>query len=109
MIFRNLVRQYRERLEWRQSDVSARLNLLGSDIDQGAVSDIESGKRAVKVRDLVLLAHVLDIPDEVLLKTLAAELDAALTEARPQPPKHGVKKRPPAVVRRFRTRASGER
>lgn len=51
-----------------QSDLVARLQILGMSIDQSGVSKMENGQRPVLDIEVVALAEALQVPVEWLLK-----------------------------------------
>jgi len=51
-----------------QSDLVARLQILGMKIDQSGVSKIESGQRPILDIEVVALAEALKVPVQWLLK-----------------------------------------
>ena len=61
------VRQERERLKLSQEKLAAKLQLLGLDVTQKAVSRIETGDRVVADYELVALAKALGVSVEYLL------------------------------------------
>lgn len=61
------IRQEREKAKLSQEKLAARLQLLGLDVTQKAISRIETGDRVVADYELVALAKALDVTVEYLL------------------------------------------
>lgn len=61
------VRQEREKAKLSQEKLAAKLQLLGLDVTQKAVSRIETGDRVVADYELIALAKALDVTVEYLL------------------------------------------
>ncbi len=61
------IRQEREKSKMSQEKLAAKLQLLGLDVTQKAVSRIETGDRVVADYELIALAKALDVTIEYLL------------------------------------------
>ena len=61
------VRQEREKAKMSQEKLAAKLQLLGLDVTQKAVSRIETGDRVVADYELVALAKALNVTVDYLL------------------------------------------
>lgn len=64
---RNL-KKLRKRSGLRQSDVAAQLQILESNMSESTYSHIESGRRNIKLSDLILLKRVLKATYEEMLE-----------------------------------------
>lgn len=65
----SIIRKYRERCNISQSDLSAKLLLLGIDIPKNSIQRLECGNRVIKDYELAGISKVLNIsPDELLKK-----------------------------------------
>ena len=61
------IRNEREKLQISQEKLAAKLQLLGLDVTQKAISRIETGDRVVADYELVAFAKALDVSVEYLL------------------------------------------
>lgn len=61
------VRAARNRLHISQTDLAARMQVLGVVIERDSISRIESGTRFVADYELLMLAECLDVPVDWLL------------------------------------------
>lgn len=61
------VRLERERLKLSQEELAAKLQLLGLDVTQKAVSRIETGNRVVADYELIALSKALEVTVDYLL------------------------------------------
>lgn len=81
--FRNSVgpsiRRVRNRLKLTQSQLAARLQVAGLDLDRAGVGKVESQLRSVFDFELIVLARCLKVPIEELLPN-KEELDAWLPD-----------------------------
>jgi len=61
------IRKYREEAGLSQEQLAAKLQLLGHNINQKAISRLETGDRVVPDFELVYFSEALDIPLHILL------------------------------------------
>ncbi len=61
------IRKYREEAGLSQEQLAAKLQLLGHNINQKAISRLETGDRVVPDFELVYVSEALDIPLHILL------------------------------------------
>lgn len=60
------IRKYRERLNMTQEQLSAKLQISGSDITRSAVAKIEVGQRHLYPDEIILIKNILKISYEEL-------------------------------------------
>ena len=70
----NSIRNYRELNNWSLTDLSSKLMLLGLDIPNSSLYNIEVGKRVVKEYEFYALCKVFDVSMEEMLKDFINEL-----------------------------------
>lgn len=68
-----LVLRKRKFAGWSQAKLSAELINSGLTFDQGAVSDVELGKRELSMDELAAFGRVLDISESEMAKAILAE------------------------------------
>ena len=61
------VRKLREEKKMSQDQLAAKLQTEGLGVNQNSISRIETGKRIVADYELKILAHVLNVPIDVLI------------------------------------------
>ena len=61
------VRKLREEKKMSQDQLAAKLQTEGLGVNQNSISRIETGKRIVADYELKILAHVLNVPVDVLI------------------------------------------
>lgn len=71
----SVIREYRENQNLSQSDLSAKLTLLGIDIPKNSVQRLECGNRIIKDFELAGISKVLNISTDVLLKDFIKSLN----------------------------------
>lgn len=72
-VVKQRVREVRERRGWTQRQLVDRLKELGVKLDPASLARIETGKRAVKVQELVELAAALEVsPLQLMLPTVGS-------------------------------------
>lgn len=71
----SIIREYRENQNLSQSDLSAKLTLLGIDIPKNSVQRLECGNRIIKDFELAGISKVLNISTDVLLKDFIKSLN----------------------------------
>ena len=71
----SVIREYRENQNLLQSDLSAKLTLLGIDIPKNSVQRLECGNRIIKDFELAGISKVLNISTDVLLKDFIKSLN----------------------------------
>lgn len=71
----SVIREYRENQNLSQSDLSAKLTLLGIDIPKNSVQRLECGSRIIKDFELAGISKVLNISTDVLLKDFIKSLN----------------------------------
>lgn len=57
-----VIRQLREKVGLSQEELAARLQLVGLNLNQKAVSRIETGERVVPDFELIFFSEVFDVP-----------------------------------------------
>lgn len=76
---RHRVREVRDRRGWKQRDLVAELAKVGLKLDPASLARIETGKRAVKVNELVALAAALEVSPMQLLLPSVGSTEVVLT------------------------------
>ena len=71
----SVIREYRKNQNLSQSDLSAKLTLLGIDIPKNSVQRLECGNRIIKDFELAGISKVLNISTDVLLKDFIKSLN----------------------------------
>ena len=61
------IKDYRKKLGFSQSELSAKLQLVGIDIPKNSLQRLESGKRIVKDYELAALSKILKVSIDSLL------------------------------------------
>ena len=70
----NMVKMYREKMNWSLSDLSNKLMFLGIDIPKPSLQNIENGKRIVREYEFYAICKVFDVSMEEMLKDFIKEL-----------------------------------
>ena len=61
------IKEYRKKLRFSQSELSAKLQLVGIDIPKNSLQRLESGKRIIKDYELAALSKILKVSIDSLL------------------------------------------
>ena len=70
----SIIRNYREKRQLSQAELSAKLTLLGIDIPKNSIQRLESGTRIIKDYELAGIAKVLNVSIDELLKDFMKDL-----------------------------------
>lgn len=69
-----IIREYREKCNLSQAEVSAKLLLLGIDIPKNSMQRLECGDRVIKDYELTGISKILNVSTDTLLKDFIKDL-----------------------------------